>query len=73
MQTYVLRRYFMQAIRLAMKDAQVRTGLAVVNHMIEPPAALFQPAIAFKVLLLAMQDAFNKLRGGLQGREAQRA
>ena len=73
MQTFLLRRYFMQAIRLAMKDAQVRTGLAVVNHMIEPPAALFQPAIASKVLLLAMQDAFTKLRGGLQGREAQRA
>ena len=56
-----------------MKDAQVRTGLAVVNHMVEPPAALFKPLIAFKVLLLGLQDAFDKLRSGLQSRDVQRA
>ncbi len=63
----------MQAIRLGMKDAQVRAGLAVVNHMLEPPAALFKPLIAFKVLLLALQDAFGKLHNRLQSRDVQRA
>lgn len=63
----------MQAVRLGMKDAQVRTGLAVVNHMVEPPAALFKPLIAFKVFLLSLQDAFDKLRSGLQRRDVQRA
>ena len=68
-----LRRYFMQAVRLGMKDAQVRTGLAVVNHMVEPPAALFKPVILLKVLFLGLQDAFDKLRSGLQSRDVQRA
>ena len=66
-------RYFMQAIRLAMKDVQVRTGLAVVNHMLESPAALFQPLIAFKVFMLALQDALARLREKLQGGQVQRA
>ena len=68
-----MRRYFMQAVRLAMKDDQVRTGLAVVNHMLESPAALFQPLIAFKVFSLALQDAFAQLREKLQRRQVQRA
>ena len=66
-------RYFMQAVRLAMKDVQVRTGLAVVNHMLESPAALFQPLIAFKVFSLALQDALGQLGDKLQGRQVQRA
>ena len=66
-------RYFMQAVRLAMKDDQVRTGLVVVNHMLESPAALFQPLIALKVFSLALQDAFAHLGNRLRGREVQRA
>ena len=66
-------RYFMQAVRLAMKDDQVRTGLAVVNHMLDSPAALFQPRIAFKVFSLALQDALAQLRDKVQGRQVQRA
>ena len=69
----VSRRYFMQAVRLAMKDSQVRTGLALVNHMMEPPAALFNPIIAAKVLLLAIQDVFAKVRGGSQPQQVQSA
>ncbi|CAL5219219.1 g1011 [Coccomyxa viridis] len=65
--------YFMQAVRLAMRDVQVRTGLAVVNHMLESPAALFQPLIAFKVFSLALRDALVQLREKLQGRQVQRA
>ena len=71
--TLILHRYFMQAVRLAMKDSQVRTGLALVNHMMEPPAALFNPIIAAKVLLLAIQDVFAKVRGGPQPRQVQSA
>ena len=67
------RRYFMQAVRLAMKDSQVRTGLALVNHMIEPPAALFNPIIAAKVLLLAIQDVFAKVHKGSQPQQVQSA
>ena len=63
----------MQAVRLAMKDSQVRTGLALVNHMMEPPAALFNPIIAAKVLLLAIQDVFAKVRGGSQPQQVQSA
>ena len=66
-------RYFMQAIRLAMRDSQVRTGLALVNHMMEPPTALFKPMIAAKVLLLAIQDAFAKIRRGSQPQHVQGA
>ena len=66
-------RYFMQAIRLAMRDSQVRTGLALVNHMMEPPTALFKPMIAAKVLLLVVQDAFAKVRKGLQPQHVQGA
>lgn len=69
----ISRRYFMQAVRLAMKDSQVRTGLALVNHMMEPPAALFNPIIAAKVLLLAIQDVFAKVRGGSQPQQVQSA
>lgn len=69
----LLRRYFMQTVRLAMSDFQVRTGLAVVNHMVEAPSALFKPVIASKVLLLAIQDAFAKLRNGLQSKSVQEA
>ena len=56
-----------------MRDVQVRTGLAVVNHMLESPAALFQPLIAFKVFSLALRDALVQLREKLQGRQVQRA
>jgi hypothetical protein len=63
----------MQAVRLGMKDAQVRTGLALVNHMVKPPAALFKPVILFKVLLLGLQDTFDKLRCRLQSRDVQEA
>ena len=63
----------MQAVRLGMNDDQVRTGLALVNHMVDPPAALFKPVILLKVLFLGLQDTLDKLRSGLQSRDVQKA
>ncbi len=54
-------RYFLQAIRCAMHDYNVRAKFFSVNHMMVPPTAMFHPSIASKVALMSIKDAWGAL------------
>ncbi|BDA41680.1 Putative epoxidase LasC [Coccomyxa sp. Obi] len=53
--------YFLQAIRCAMHDYNVRARFFSVNHMMVPPTAMFHPSIASKVALISIKDAWGAL------------